>query len=314
MNPLRNTTASRPVPPELNIASDALDDRPATKVDRALELRASRLALMNIVKDLDGKQCDLRQARDELAGLNATLESQVEKRTGQVRDLLAQKDGFINQLGHDLKTPLTPVLALLPLIEELQADEKAREMLAVVANNVAYMNELVDRTLQLARLNSESRALHTERVDLAGELGRIAEGLASHLASRQITLAWQAEDDLAVDVDRVQLRELVSNLLSNASRYMGGPGLIEITAARSGCEAMVSVRDTGIGMTPEQTAAIFDEFYKADRSRHDRTSLGLGLSICRRIAEVHGGRIWAESPGPGSGSTLTFALPLSGPC
>ena len=90
---------------------------------------------------------------------------------------------------------------------------------------------------------------------------------------------------------------------------MGGPGTISVDLRQDANETVVSIADTGIGMTDEQLAHVFDEFYKADPARHDRSSAGLGLSICQFIMERHGGRIWAESSGLGQGSRFCFSLP-----
>ena len=105
------------------------------------------------------------------------------------------------------------------------------------------------------------------------------------------------------------MNELLDNIINNAIKYTPGGGKITVKARKLNGEVEVSIHDTGIGMTKEQIKHIFEEFYKADKSRHDVDSSGLGLSICKKIVEGHGGRIWAESPGLGKGSTFYFTLP-----
>jgi signal transduction histidine kinase len=116
-------------------------------------------------------------------------------------------------------------------------------------------------------------------------------------------------ENVTVHADPVELEELVYNLISNAIKYTHPGGTIAVGAEKGDERVTVSVRDTGAGLTEEQIERIFDDFYKVDESRHDLDTSGLGLSICRKIVEKHGGRIWAESPGKGLGTTVFFTLP-----
>ena len=113
--------------------------------------------------------------------------------------------------------------------------------------------------------------------------------------------------------DKLRLQELLDNLVTNAIKYTPRDGAFTFDAKVNGRFVTVSVKDTGIGLTPEQMGRIFDEFYKADSSRHDLHSSGLGLVISKRIVENHGGIIWAESPGVGTGTTMYFTIPRSSP-
>jgi len=119
------------------------------------------------------------------------------------------------------------------------------------------------------------------------------------------------ETKLSVKADMLHLEELIDNIISNAVKYSPENSCIEINAETDGDFALISVSDDGIGMTDKQISYVFDEFYKADISRHDFESSGLGLPICKRIVEKHGGKIWAESKGEGKGTTLYFTMPLS---
>jgi len=112
-----------------------------------------------------------------------------------------------------------------------------------------------------------------------------------------------------VKADKLRFRELFENLASNAIKYTPKGGeTVTIDAKKEKKHVEVSVKDTGIGMNKRQIKRVFDEFYKADRSRHELESSGLGLSICKRIVEKHGGKIWVESKGLGKGSTFYFTL------
>ena len=110
--------------------------------------------------------------------------------------------------------------------------------------------------------------------------------------------------------DKLRFEELISNLLENSVKFSNESGTITIDAEKDKDYVKISIKDTGIGMTKKQIKYTFEEFYKADKSRHDFDSSGLGLTICKRIVERHNGKIWIESPGLGKGTTVFFTLPL----
>jgi len=114
-----------------------------------------------------------------------------------------------------------------------------------------------------------------------------------------------------LQADKLRLEELFDNLIGNSIKYSPNGGNITIDAEDDGKFVVVFVKDEGTGMTSEQLEHVFEEFYKADESRHDFNSSGLGLSICKRIVEKHGGKIWAESEGKGKGTTMFFTIPTS---
>jgi len=129
-------------------------------------------------------------------------------------------------------------------------------------------------------------------------------------SEKNIEIINNISENIEVLADKLRLEELFDNLLSNASKYNLETGNIVLDAHEDRGIVTVSVKDSGIGMTKKQISAIFEEFYKADSSRHDFESSGLGMPICKIIVEKHGGRIWAESEGLGKGSTFYFTLPL----
>ncbi len=268
--------------------------------EQALEATANHLRCVND---------DLAATQGELSALNSTLEVKVEERTSQVRRLLEQKDTFINQMAHDLKTPLTPLVALLPMLKQEMAPERFEKTVTLLESNVQYMWNLVNRALRLARIHSPSVEFSEERVDLMTETRNILASFETTLDQSDLTLINRISEPVWVRADKLYLRELLDNLLSNAAKYTDPGGEVAVEVHPGDPDVIVAVRDTGVGMTPEQAQRVFDEFYKVDESRHDRSSAGLGLSICKRIVERHGGIIWAESDGPGRGTTLYFSLP-----
>ncbi len=250
------------------------------------------------------------QAMKHLSLMNKDLEQKIQQRTEEIQKLLKQKDEFIHQLGHDLKNPLGPAISLLPLIEKRLQDPKDLEMVYVVRRNIEYMRNLVQKTLELARLNSPNTQLHMEQHSLSMVFEKVLLNNRFLLEDKHISIQKHLSLGLWVYADKLRVEELFTNLLNNAVKYSPEGGIVEITAKMNGDHVLVSVHDQGIGMTQEQLGHIFDEFYKADESRHDFDSSGLGMPICKRIVKKHGGRIWAESKGLHKGSTFYFTLPI----
>jgi signal transduction histidine kinase len=250
-----------------------------------------------------------KQLQDQLATLNHELEERVEQRTSEIKQLLGQKDAFVNQLSHDLKTPLTPLVALLPMLANRTEDPESKRMLELVMDNVGYMKNLTERTLQLARLNSPSVQLKSEKVDLVSEIGNLIDSLSPVFEEKGIKVVNNTTPPLDVEVDKMLIKELLHNLISNAVKYTNGNGVITFDNYFNGNNLEILISDNGVGIEAEQLSHIFEEFYKVDTSRHDRSSTGLGLAICKRIIERHGGSIWAESSGSGQGTTMHFTLP-----
>ena len=295
--------------------------------DRINHLQKNEIATLNIMEDfqesisslkkarreIDKKNVQLKESQEQLKKFNEELEQRVHERTKEVERLLKQKDAFIDQLGHDLKHPLGPFINLIPLLKKRETDEKKREILTVLERNVDYMKRLVIRTVKLAKLNAPSTEFDFQSIQFSDFIQKIIEKNKSSFEQYDVEINTMIDSNIFIDADPLQIEEVVENLLSNSLKYGAEHGLITITAKEKKGEkaVLISVKDTGQGMTSEQLESIFNEFYKADESRHDFTSTGLGLSICKRIVEKHNGQIWAESNGIGKGTTFYFTLPLA---
>ena len=265
-----------------------------------------------IVSDTTAKRMalnELKDAHELLFTINRGLERKIKERTFEIEKLVKQKDDFINQLSHDLKTPLTPIMILMPIVNERLKDVKSRDLMKIINRNVYFIKDLVDKTVDLARLNSTKIEIVVEDTNLLSEVNNIIENSQVLLDENNIIIENLIGEKIFVKTDRLRLGELLNNLITNSIKYTPtSGGIITIEAKEDGDLVTVSVKDTGIGIKQERLSHVFDEFYKADISRHNLDSSGLGLSICKRIVEKHGGKIWVESLGRGMGTVFYFTL------
>jgi PAS domain S-box-containing protein len=251
----------------------------------------------------------INKQNKELYEINKNLEEIVKQRTKQIEHLLRQKDEFINQLSHDLKTPLTPMMVLLPLLREKIKNKKDTESFDVILRNVYFMKDLVNKTIDLAKLNSGIIELEFENLNLNEELEFVIGNSQILLDQNNIKFINNIKIPIFVFADKIRLDEVFNNLITNAIKYSPKKGgKIFIDAFEDKDMITISVKDTGLGMDSKQIEYVFDEFYKVDDSRHELDSSGLGLTITKKIIEKHGGSIWVESKGKGKGSTFYFTL------
>ncbi len=222
---------------------------------------------------------------------------------------------FIADASHELKTPLTVMRAGVE--RALTDPHTAPETIALLdetLQEVRRMTELVDTLLTLARVDEGRMELHTEPVDMNALLHEVFETaqMLGEEAELEVTLDTPAES-VVVQADNGRLRQLLLNLVSNAVKYTPAGGRVWLALTAGPGTATISVRDSGIGIAPGDVDRVFDRFWRADAARSrtgQRPGIGLGLSICKWIAEAHGGSI-AVTSRPGRGSTFTVTLPRS---
>lgn len=262
-------------------------------------------------EELHRKRQGLETISKELDEFKLHFEQKVNERTAEMVNTLKQKDEFVNQLGHDLKSPLTPMVTLLHLIKRQEQDPEQIELIEATLANAEYMSELVTKTLQLAKLNSPHTQLNIEQVNLWTNVSRIIQNKSHTLSDNGIKVKNKIDKSILVRADSLRLQELMDNIIVNAIKHTPMQGTITLDAKIRSEFVTVSIKDTGEGMTKEQMTNIFNEFYKADRTKYEPDSAGLGLAICKRIIEKHGGKIWVTSPGLSKGSTFFFTLMLA---
>ena len=253
----------------------------------------------------------LLETEKKLNDLNRELEQKVIERTVEVNRLLLHKTKFIDSLSHDLGTPLTPLIALLPLIKEEVKDPKAKDLVDTCIRSAEYLKNLVNHAKELAELSTTE--LYLEKENLLEIVNKLQEKYDVVFRSYNINVKNNIDENIYVKTEKSRLMEVLDHISSNAVNSMMDGGTLTFNARelekKTGSFIDISISDTGVGLSRDQTSHLFDEFYKTDESRHKLDSIGLGLSICKRIVELHGGRIWADSHGEGKGTIIHFIIP-----
>lgn len=227
-------------------------------------------------------------------------------------ELLAQqravreRDQFLAMLGHELRNPLAAISMAISLESEGVASSKRRD---IMLRQVANLTRLVDDLLDVARVTSGKITLQREPVDLVALTQRCINVLASSLNGSLTLALTQAPAALWIDIDGVRIEQVINNLLTNAIKYTDR-GKIEVQLSAEGGEAVIRVRDTGVGLAPEMVERVFELFTQVPGSL-DRAKggMGIGLTLVRNLVALHGGSVSAASAGLGRGSEFTVRLP-----
>jgi signal transduction histidine kinase len=223
-----------------------------------------------------------------------------------------QKDHFLAMLSHELRAPLAPILSAASMLRQVDvADPRLQRAGEVIARQALYQARLIDDLLDINRIAEGKITLHSEPVDLRLALRQAVESAWPGIEAKRLELKVELPDQpLVVNGDPTRLAQIVLNILSNAGRYTDPPGAIRLSARYENGEVVVRVQDTGIGIAPEMLSRIFDRFVQADTSLDRRAGgLGLGLTLARKLAEMHGGTVDGHSEGLGKGSEFTIRLP-----
>jgi signal transduction histidine kinase/ActR/RegA family two-component response regulator len=247
-------------------------------------------------------------------------ESTAEARQHQERLRAAdrQKDEFLAMLAHELRNPLAAIAGALQLLRRQgwpEPDDERAWGLDVVERQSAHLARLIDDLLDVSRVSRGKIRLRRERIDARAVLQSAAEALRVPALERRHELRLAKPDEpVWVDADPTRLEQVLVNLLANAVKYTEPGGRIDLAVERQGDGWAFRVRDTGVGIAPEVLPHVFEPFLQAAKTL-DRAQggLGIGLTLVHRLVELHGGRVTADSDGPGEGSEFTVFLPAATP-
>jgi len=230
-----------------------------------------------------------------------------------IRVALRRQRDFVADAAHELRTPLAIMRSASELgLSAGSADEQGAALEQVLAQN-AHLTRLVEDLSTLARADSGAVSLERAPVDLSRLVSETVEGVGALAEDRGVHLAVEAPETVRVVGDAIRLRQVLLILLDNALKHTPEGGAVAVSVEHEGTRARLRVRDSGLGIAPEDLPHLFDRFYRADRARSGEGS-GLGLAIGRWIAEAHGGHIAAaNAPAPERGALFTVTLPLASP-
>jgi signal transduction histidine kinase len=230
-----------------------------------------------------------------------------------LREADRRKDEFLATLAHELRNPLAPIrngLYLLRLAD--RSSDAAEQARAMMDRQMNHLVRLVDDLLEVSRISTGKLELRKERVELASVVGSATETSRPVIDAKRHTLRIELpRDALALHADPIRLAQVLANILNNAAKYTEDGGEIRLSVRRDGDAALISVRDNGMGIPREMLPRIFDMFMQVDgAARHSQGGLGIGLTLARRLVELHDGTIEVRSEGPGRGSEFLVRLPV----
>jgi PAS domain S-box-containing protein len=257
------------------------------------------VAIAGVTRDVTERQAAEQGLREQAARLAASDRA---------------KDEFLATLSHELRNPLAPLRNAIALLRSATSgDERVAGLHQVMERQVNHLVRLVDDLLEVSRISGAAFLLRSERVSLATIVRNAVETSAPLVQAGRHSLQQELPvEPLWLDGDPVRLSQILANLLNNAAKYTDDGGRIELRAWREGEQAVIGVRDSGVGITPDMLPRLFDMFSRGSReTARSQGGLGIGLALARRLAEMHHGTLEARSEGPGRGSEFVLRLPLA---
>ena len=259
--------------------------------------------------------------RDLTDRLRAEKERETASNQRQELDHLREVDQFktrfMNMAAHELNTPLTPIKLQMHVLKAHSEEpelENHKRSINMLDRNFKRLAGLVGDLLDSSRLQSDRMPVRPQPIDMATIVNDVADSFRPTASEASITLVAEAAPGLSCVADPDRITQAVTNLLSNALKFTPAGGRITVRGSRVEDRLRVTVEDSGVGLTPEQKSRLFKPFEQVHESQvANKGGSGLGLYITRGILELHGGRIWVESAGPGLGTTFSFEIPIVPP-
>jgi signal transduction histidine kinase len=255
------------------------------------------------------------ETREQLQALNEAKQT-LSERERELHKADRRKDEFLAMLAHELRNPLAPIRNASELLARtLPADSQSQNVVALVKRQVTHLTRLVDDLLDVSRITQGRIELQRQPVKLASVIQQAMESVEPLMRDKRHAVEVSVGTrDLHVDGDSARLVQCVTNILTNSAKYTDPDGEIRVEARREGREAVVTISDNGVGIPQELLPQIFELFVQSNRTL-DRSQggLGIGLSVVRRLIEMHGGTVAASSDGQGLGATFTMRLPTIEP-
>ena len=248
-----------------------------------------------------------------LAIQNARLFQEIAEKSRQIEVASQHKSEFLANMSHELRTPLNAIIGFSEVLTDRlfgELNDKQAEYLKDIYASGTHLLSLINDILDLSKIEAGRMELELTDFDLPTALDNALTLVRERAGRRGITLETSVDEGLGeVRADERKIRQVVLNLLSNAIKFTPERGRIELRAVPVDGSVEVSVSDTGVGIAPEDQEAVFEEFRQVGTAEKKAEGTGLGLTLCRKFVELHGGRIRVQSE-VGRGSTFTFTIPV----
>ncbi|HTA99513.1 MAG TPA: DUF3369 domain-containing protein [Bradyrhizobium sp.] len=296
-------------------------ERPLSETDRSLvEIFGSRLSIAfdNVILYQQLHEANT-QLEDRVAQRTRAL-MQANRRLSSQWLRLQRANGFKNEIlgtvAHDLKNPLGVILGRTEMLTELISAGASKEGVTAQVEHIRdatkRLTSMVDHLISDAMADAFDISIRREPVDIAGLVSEVADANQPLAANKQQTITVSAPPNFVTMCDADRMREAIDNLVSNAIKYSPIGGKIAVVVSHEGKKTVIRIADQGAGLSPEDLGRLFGRFQRLSaKPTAGESSTGLGLSIVKRIIDMHGGQVNAESAGPGQGSTFTVILPAT---
>ena len=242
----------------------------------------------------------------------------IKQQVKKLQDLDQKKTDFVNRASHELKTPIASIYGACQLLFELYKDElneEASDLLNIALRSGARLKNLVYNLFDVSKIDAYNFKLTKHRIDLIKIFRDCIDDLSYLINTNQLKLSLDCPKEIYIIVDEFKIEEVISNILMNSIKNTSSGGKISCNLRKKDSYIEVAIKDTGIGITKEEMKKLFTKFGKIERRgldvEIDNEGSGLGLYLSKKIINLHGGQIWAESEGRNKGTKIIFTLPLN---
>jgi signal transduction histidine kinase/CheY-like chemotaxis protein len=283
----------------------------AVKVVTAIASVGTAIALPFLVPNVITMVQSAKLSDERRRNLEVT-NRELEIRNRELERATELKGQFLANMSHELRTPLTSIIGFSDLLADGThgpLTDKQQRFSDHIRISGRHLLSLINEVLDMSKIDAGHLALHLQVLQVSDVLAEVLSSIRPMAEKKRLLLIANSAEQLSVYADKTRFREILDNLLSNAIKFTPAGGTVKIDTALEESFVRISIVDSGMGISPEDQAAVFDEFRQVGKPlKRSREGTGLGLAITKRLVEGHGGRIWLESQ-PGKGSRFSFTLP-----